>query len=358
MMGISWEPSIYAFVSPDLGLSRSLEWSTDPPTGWTRTKAVRTHEETLQTVMLLHLADICGEAVQLVGMAGDSWGGADIIGLDRLGRVHLFELKRERIGAAAAQQLAHYLLSLIFVDPVQHVCLRWVRTTEWELQDWRLAETLAGALAGQQTYNLGHAFVQKWKLCPDVPRSRWKKWDEAQKHPFRLAALLKKAGSHLDKVPAPEAMLQLAREWRQRLRPQESPPTGLFACERPVVIWLVGSGFNSEAEEEIRGWRAAGVDARCLQAEVRFSSQREGLILRIGREVAPGRAELVRRVEDWAAGHVPLGAQPRLDLDLYTRSRPSDRSNTRAQAGLLKSKLKATIHLDGKERIEIVMAED
>jgi hypothetical protein len=301
MMGITWEQNIYTLISADLGLHPKLRWSTTPPDGRCGTKTIRAHEETLQTLMSLYLAEVCDETVQLVGMAGDYWGDADIVGFDRLGRIHLLELKRGRIGLAAVKQLSNYLLCQVFVDPVQYVRARWKRTGNHELQRQGFAETLAGMLAGQQTTTVGHIFVQKWGLAQDVPKRTWKKWEPVERHPFVLKALLKKAETRMDGVPTPEDIYELVQTWQRRLRPQASPPAGLFLCERPVVVWLVGTGFVREAEQEIQRWRAAGVDARCLQAEVRFSSRRDGLILRVRRESAPQRIELLRRLQDWGA---------------------------------------------------------
>jgi len=93
-MDILWEKDAYALVPTDLGLVQKLQWSTELPAGWTNDKAYRTHEETLQTLLSFHLAEVCGEPVQLVGSAGDHWSGADIIGLDTLGRIHLWGFRR------------------------------------------------------------------------------------------------------------------------------------------------------------------------------------------------------------------------------------------------------------------------
>ena len=90
------------------------------------------------------------------------------------------------------------------------------------------------------------------------------------------------------------------------------------------MIWLVGTSVSSDAEKEIHHWRAQGVDARCLQAEVRFSSERDGLLLRLAREVAPGRANLMEQLEAWQAPKDAPNAPPRLQLDLYEKARPSD----------------------------------
>jgi len=353
-MSIKWEQqNFYALVPADLGLN-GLQWSTDPPAGWSKSSAGRVHEETLQTLLSLHLSEVSCEPVQLVGKAGDYWGGADIVGLDTLGRVHLFELKRGRVSEEAARQLSYYMLRHVFDEPARFIEHRWNPLGKSDLRVERLSETIAGALAGQQTHNVGYFFVREWAKAAITSKSAWQKQSYEEKHPLLLKALLEKAKERLDQVPTREEIVEITNGWRSRLWSEGGPARSAFVCERPVVIWLVGAGFTPGVEEEIRRWRAAGVDARCLQAEVRFSSQRDGLTLRVAREEAPGRVTLVRLLEQWAASNGASNAPVKLTVQLYVEARPSDKGKQKEAAGRPKEPPSARIELHAGKFIELV----
>ena len=357
-MSIKWaQQSAYALVPADLGLN-GLQWSIDPPAGWSKSSARGVHEETLQTLLSLHLSEVSCEPVQLVGKAGDYWGGEDIVGLDTLGRVHLFELKRGRVSEDAARQLSYYMLRHVFNEPARFIESWWKRIGEWELRVERLSETIAGALAGQQTHNVGYFFVREWAKAATTSKYAWKKQSYDEKHPLLLRALLEKAKERLDQVPTKDEVAEIAKVWRSRLWSEGGPARSAFVCERPVVIWLVGTGFTPEVEEEIRRWRAAGVDARCLQAEVRFSSRRDGLILRVAREEAPGRVELVKLLEHWAASNRASNASAKLTVQLYVVARASDKGKQKEAAGRPKEPPSARIEWHAGESIELVALKD
>jgi len=60
IMSIKWaQQSVYALVPADLGLN-GLQWSIDPPAGWSKSSARGAHEETLQTLLSLHLSEVSG----------------------------------------------------------------------------------------------------------------------------------------------------------------------------------------------------------------------------------------------------------------------------------------------------------
>ncbi len=356
-MSICWGQNAYAPIPADLGLRHGLKWRVQLPSGWTNRRSTRTHEETVETILSLHLSDVCDESLRLIGKAGDHWGGADLIGLDKLGRVHLFELKAGSITKAATRQLSYYLLRRVFVDPASFLGSWWERMGDWELQPWRLGLALAGALAGQRTDNIGWKFAYKWGSTNDVAESQWSGLGVDSKYPILLDALLAKAAKHCNDLPTSEEVLDYASLWRERLWPDPKTPQGAFKCRRPVVIWLVGTSFSLKAEEEIRRWRAAGVDARCLQAETRHSIHGNGLILRINREDAPRRAKLFKRLEKWRSNQTELIAKPELELEIYAQAQPSSSRTVKEKAGQLQDRMVARVKLPTGEIEEIVEPE-
>ena len=191
-----------------------------------------------------------------------------------------------------------------------------------------------------------------------MSKKEWRRWKDGKKHPLRLAALLTRARALHNEVPTAETILETAHAWRSRLWPDAAPPSGKFICERPVVIWLVGANFTPKAEREIRRWRSAGVNARCLKAEVRLSSQGDGLIFCVAREVVHGRAELVQRLEQWEASNVTLSTPARLKLHLYTEARPSGSVKEKEAAGLPKERLSARIEPQTGDSIELFVSKD
>jgi len=86
-MGIEWKQNVYASVPTDLGLN-GLQWSTEPPAGWLKSSTLGIHEETLQTLLAFHLSEVSEEPIQLIGYAGDYWGGV----FDKLKQGHLAAL--------------------------------------------------------------------------------------------------------------------------------------------------------------------------------------------------------------------------------------------------------------------------
>ncbi len=323
-MSIIWNDSIYTSIPVDIGLSTRLMWRSTPPADWSEAQP-KPHEETLQTLLAFHLTEICGESLTLAGTAGDYWGGADITGFDSLGKVHLFELKRHTVNQDSAHQLLYYLLRHIFDDPAKFINAWIQRMRDKELQISRLSKTIAGVLAGHRTDNIGDAFVREQLASVTISKAAWKKLDEERQQSLSIAALLELAKRNFKNVPTPEQLEDIAKQWHKRLHSTlTSFPQTATACASPIVIWLVGSKFTDDAEHEIRKWRAAGLDARCLQAEVRFSAQQNGLILRVQSEKFPERTELMQCLREWF-GNNNSDDIAKISLHLYHQARPSNK---------------------------------
>jgi len=191
-----------------------------------------------------------------------------------------------------------------------------------------------------------------------MSKYEWTKLGYAEKNPLLLAALIKKSKERLDQVPTKEALLDTAAIWRSRLWSKGELVESLFVCERPVVIWLAGASFALEVETEIQKWRAAGVDARCIQTEVRFSSNRDGLILRVAREVAPKRTELVKLLQQWGKSHKIPDVRAKLRLNLYAEARPSDKMGRRETRGHPLESPSASIELPNGEVVDLSVSEE
>jgi hypothetical protein len=91
-----------------------------------------------------------------------------------------------------------------------------------------------------------------------------------------------------------------------------------------AVIWLVGRSFDPAVFRQVRLWRRAGLDARCLILDARQSKRTGRWIICVQREFFPQRDEAL---ESLAANQAAIEGSPeavRLDLEFYDARPPSD----------------------------------
>ena len=323
---ILWADSAYAVLGADLGLA-GLNFLPVAPHGFSAFAKIHL-EEALETILALHLPKLTGEPIRLLGRTGDYWGDADLFAEDAAGRLHMFEVKPGAITAGVTTQLQHYLLKAAFADPASFVAFWRDRLGANVFSTDRLTMYLAGAHAQIRTANLGWKILSKTPNAVDVSESKWERLAEVDKRAYVQRYLVNLAGVFSGVADA----RALASRWRERVLGQPVQEWGLFRSSPATVIWLVGSSFDAEAVAGMRGWRAAGVDSRCLEFEVRKDKATNALWIRVRRECFPDRTAASLSIAKWRA-HRDRQAPTEIQWSTYTTARASDSLAVRSHKG-------------------------
>ena len=349
MTAIEWEDHCWYTCNRWLEVTDSGAPLAKAPTGWADAKAAKrcAQEEVVETLMVLNLPVLLGEDVRYLFRAGDYWGLQDISAIDPLGRIHLFELKKAGISGDVTEQLGHYLLSSLFRSAPHYA--KWLRgLSEERIRGARWALYLAAAMANERTANIGLKYVEAHNR-DESDRLTKGQWSELLKpregeattaaQDLLLDALRAAATTAGATVPTTPELL----EWGERLASQlvpravEAPPVWV---EPNCVIWVVGTHFHQAAEDSIRRWRGAGVDARALEVEARQAADGTWMI-RVRRENFPERREVLSKVKANLTSALERVRQERtndpavlaLRVNLYERIVPSKASKSKVAGG-------------------------
>ena len=269
-----------------------------PPPGWRRARWAL--EEPLETLLALNLPKLLDDDVSFLFRAGDYWGLQDITGIDPLGRIHLMELKKDKIDRPVTEQLAAYLLRTMFDGRADFV-RRMAHFSENGLTDSRWSVYLAGALSNKRTTTVGpkayHTHIAAQNRGPVLSDHEWRCQSEVERHRRQVETLMAMLAD--DGLPTMSASSLDA--WAQEVRGATLPrslPSHPVRIRRPGVIWLVGRRIDGAALEQVRLWRRAGVDARPLCVEPRQEPGTGRWMLRVLSEHFPSRRLLVRQVAE------------------------------------------------------------
>ncbi len=292
--------------------------------------ARKAQEEVLETLLIRNLDVIFKERLRFLFRGGDYWGIQDITALDNLGRFHLFELKRDAVKAVVAEQLGAYLLGGLFQSPQEALDELWSMSVEG-LPPRRWALFLAAALSNDRTSNAGATDVNQWHprvVSGEVrpyDKSRWGElYRGGESDRWLTEAFLAKSKS---RVVASVTMSEI-EAWSEHVYhslTREKPFRPPFRPRGHAVIWLVGRGFDDLVFKQVRLWRRAGLDARCLAADARQSIRTGKWVLSIQREAFPERKDLLDQL---AAIQPELEGESgilRYDLGFYDSRPPSDK---------------------------------
>lgn len=330
----------YATVGTDLGLQGLDLQSNGSLAGLTKVR-----EEVVETFLHLHLSQLIGVPATTLCRAEPWARQTDLIAVDELGRLHVFEVKCENIKKDHIQQQAHYLMGYLFADIGRFLdkCLAKQPLTTGV----QLTMLLAGAHAGIQVRKTGVKEVRTWAgphvgqvaadvfgSCSGISQRGWeKRYEDDQKAELRARAILE----HLrlegcEDVPSWTSLIEIQRKWEAKLGPSNTLPCFLFQPERPLVLWMVGKGLSEGGPDPrekpvsmIHEWRKSGLDARFLGLEVKRHKSRAEWHLRIQREVYPERDAIEQRL--LAVGRTAK-ARPVLRTAFYSEEAPSQQRGT------------------------------
>jgi hypothetical protein len=363
---------VTARVGADLGLNLELPFVIERQDSARQSLSEsRVCEDVMQTVLWLHAAAFTGEPVTIFARSGREWGIADLMGIDSIGRIHLFELKKHTVTASVANQLTHYLLAHLFED-ARELLTHWKGKFGPEVLDdiqMGLHAYLAAALADERLDILGARFVARAEGRDESGIAAFEKqWDHELSRDERAELLIKalrikaqaRRGVDSASIPTREQFAELARQWRVRL-----DPLGELNRERSVrlqerlVLWLVGPRVAGDAMERIRSWRRAGVDARWLELDVQPVPASLEWDLRVRREWAPHRSALVTEhwpsvragLRRWEEQHPEHAGRCEVSLHLYDKRRPSE---TGDEGGGLNQECRAMLCAPGRDPAPIV----
>ncbi len=324
-------------------------------------------EDVMQTFLWLHAADFTGEPITIFARSGKEWGVADLMGIDTIGRIHLFELKKHTVTASVANQLTHYLLAHLFEDPCELLGYWKDKFPAAVLED--VPAYLASAVADERLDILGPRFIAQSEGRDAAGIAAFEKeWDHHLSPGARTMRLLDalrtkgqmRRGLPLDAIPTQDAFLDLARQWRRKLDPlpeldRERP----FRLQERLVLWLVGPRVAGDALERIRSWRRAGVDARWLEIDVQPAPASLEWNVRVRREWAPHRTAVVKEkwplvqaaLQKWIDKRPDDRGRCSISLQFYDRRRPSDPGD---EGGGLNAECRAMLCAPGRDPAEIV----
>jgi len=336
-----------------LRMSADDTGSSDPPKGWDESDQAQ--EEVLETLVILNLHKLLAEDVSFLFRAGDYWGLQDITAIDRLGRLHLMELKKDKIDAKVTEQLAAYLLRTMFDDGVVFAH-RMASLNRKHLEAERWAVYLAGVLANERTTVVGpkayRTHVSDLGFGEALTDHEWKQQTTSARLNRQCLTLLEIAAGQGRGTLSLKALHSWAEQVLQTSQPPAIPAPP-FRIRCPNVIWLIGRRVDEAALEQVRMWRRAGVDARPLVVDARRCRQTGRWMLRVLREDFPERAALIRHVAVTnETGKLPKGAfratndQPtgyELELKLYETLPPSS-PKLKAGGAALGKKVKAFLY--------------
>ena len=292
-------------------------------------KATPVVEEVVETLLALHLPRFTAAQVAFLkrGFAMESAG--DLVGTDPLGRLHLFELKKDAFAPRDVDQLEQYLLGHLFRDPelFREHCRR---QGAHQLQPARLARAILGAQANMRMATTGARFVTRHlpadhPLLADLPgpltKGRYGKLSPREQLQLLHAACAARQPDRANRLSCPDRLQAAAQQHAQRLARELDANEPLLRPSRPVVLWVVGQRFSPHVLERLRQWRRSGLDARPLAVEVRHRG--DSLCAHVTRERAEPRHRLEARVIDHASTHHDATQRPPVDLMLYHEATPS-----------------------------------
>lgn len=303
-----------------------------PPGLTTKNRVV---EEVLETFVALHLERVTGLPLEYVCRGHRSWAGEDLVAWGRLGRVHLFELKKKTINEKVIGQLMQYAMRHMFRPVEAFVEKKW-RHRSSTLGD-ALAMYLAGACANERTTKLGCAYVVEnlpkelqatTGYQGDWPISQywWDKQDRVKRDELLFESLLNAVRNPTSSEPAgfdTVSVRALANDWSTRLGERHRPPRPHLRATRPVVLWLVAPNVTGGAVEQVREWRGMGLDTRVVNVDLRKSREEVEFYASIQREDFAARDELERQLLDDPTIEPPLERIPQVELHFYESSSPS-----------------------------------
>ncbi len=321
-----------------------------PATGAIPANAKPTVEKVLETYIALNFEQVTGASPVSVVVSRALCSEPDVVAVDELGRVHMVEVKKDPITKRDVEQATHYMLRSVFADRFAAFDKL---PQEVETRAYALAAALAGVVCETDESKEGKTLhsreVKHDPLLSDfaiaslgrVPvKSKWstdrQTAEGALVHIATLLAharrhglwpsdgtldsgvqLLLAAGRHHAATSAFRAPLT------QSVRDRLPRPT------RPLVLWLAAPTIDSSAVEELVRLRAAGVDVRAVEVDLRRDAEssvqgERGWHVSVRREDAPDRD----RSEAEAVVGVRRGLEvgTTLDIAFYVERPPSDRS--------------------------------
>lgn len=346
---LEWSPPRFATLGDDVGLG-ALRWTEAADPDWAR--ATPCVEENLETLLTFHLASLSGRDLTPRRRGWVMEPGQDLVATDRLGRIHLFELKKGSVTPSDCDQLEHYLLKQLFADRDSFLA---EADAQFALQvdPDRTTRAIVAAMAAQRGDLVGLRLAKRWLtaehalLRPDgreLTTYRYGRLSPAQQRRFAIEVLRERASNReliSEDAGWFDSVTALGAAWSARLL--APPPAPLAIPAQPMVLWLVGRQIGIGAQERIRRWRAAGVDARALKLEVRRRQQ--GWLISVTAEHAPIRNRLEDVVVEYLSRRPSLA---RVQFQLYERVNPSA---TKSRGGRLLETPK--VRLDGNDPISL-----
>lgn len=260
----------------------------------------RVIEESLETILFLWGNQLLvAPKLQMLGYSGAVTREQDLLAVDELGRIHIFELKKDTADEEAMFQLVSYVTGRPRDD--EHWVRETVAHTLW-YGDQAIACRLAGLVARTWTKTLRTSKSRRVAGEP-VP--------EGERLQAKLEVLTELSNKRVGLGLSPDAYQDIARSLLRRgfgrawhgpleapggvldeVAKSKMPPQWQLGRTDPgIVIWMVAPNID-------RALRAAqplmqrGLEIRCVSLDVR--------------EVVPGRewrvavAEPARHVQNWA----------------------------------------------------------
>jgi len=307
-------------------------------------------EKILETLLALEFEKLTGVEVVCTRASRALCSEADVVALDRLGRVHMVEVKVPPLTSDDVEQVEQYMLRQVFVDRSRYF-------GDWKLEGDRLAliaTTLAGVVWGSDQTKVGHSLCKSqytrdpelrgvvdriYQGVPGETKYRELRYSDGRLHVAMLLSRAQESGRRLPGTleDAVEAIYKAAQERLASPYLAEPDFDRVPIPRRPLVLWAVAPEVRPEALERLSELRAAGVDARALEIDLNRcldDGDSLGWKLKVRRETAPIRDRNEKRaaalVHQWSKDQVATADDDelRLQTSFYEERAASARGGT------------------------------
>lgn len=303
-------------------------------------------EKVLETFIALEFESVTGFQPVAAAVSRALRSEADVVALDELGRVHLVEVKPDKISEADVEQATQYMLRYVFSD---RLAALGEGISDYDVRQHEIAVTLAAVAAGYDATKVGfknyrHEVANdpslldyaKNQLGRSPTESSWATDRQtvagARLHIAWMLASARRHGffASVSHEAAVESALAAAEARSTSLwapRNMESM-AGLPRPKRALILWLAAPRVSDKALQKLTALRAVGIDVRVVEIDMRRQrvadpAGNQGWSVRIRRESAPARD--VVEAEAIAAARQGKIAAARISAHFYMEKPPSAR---------------------------------
>ncbi|HYX07114.1 MAG TPA: hypothetical protein VE912_10320 [Bacteroidales bacterium] len=273
----------------------ALDWNQEFYLEWKKLlKKQRVYEEELVTILMLWSEFLTGTKLNFLYRPNRGTdGGEDLIAVDSIGRIHIFECKKDKIDLKTMMQVRYYLMSHIFQNA----------------DDYKSRTIRKSAFSQSKIFSYLNALQDQGKSSENnnkllkTAASNWYNKDQ-----FYLA-------TNKD-------------EYRKKIFDKKD-----LLVNKNYVYWLVAPEIDEKCYNEINLLRSSGNDVRVLSLDIRKKviDKKMNIFIQFQKEVAKQRDEIDTKLLNFA-NNVKINPKLKkenwngtkiLHIEYYEKDRPS-----------------------------------